>query len=389
MIYDFLTPISRVGTGSIKVDMAPEPVKGSGFVPLTIADQEFKTAPQIQNAIKQAAEHGIMGYTYPDSIYTDSVKSWMLRRHNWDCSNWKMLTTPGVVAALGLAVKALTEPNDGVIVQPPVYYPFYSAIKQNNRRIVENPLVFKDGRYEIDFDDLEQKASHPDVKMLLLCSPHNPVGRVWSKDELLTLCEICKKNKVFIVADEIHNDLILPGNTHTVLGALPDMDDNCMICTSVSKTFNLAGLNCSNIFIKNESVYERFNEIRQLQSLSHFPYFARVATIAAYNESESWVDELVQTIDENFKFLYSFIADNLPMLKPIKCEGTYLAWIDMRNLKLSDSELEELMLKHMLAFDEGYIFGTNGSGFERWNLAIPKSLLADALERLKAAVNSL
>ena len=388
-MYDFTTAIDRTNTGSIKIDMAPEPIKGSGLVPLTIADQEFLVAPEIQAAIMKAAELGIYGYTYADKAYTDAVNSWMRRRHSWDCSDWHMFTTPGVVFALGLSVRAFTEPGEGVIIQPPVYPPFAGTVKRNGRNIVENPLIFRDGRYEIDFDDLELKANRSDVKLLLLCSPHNPVGRVWTRDELLRLGEICKRNNVFIVADEIHNDLILPGYEHTVFGTLPGMEDNCMICTAVSKTFSLAGLCCSNIFIKDEQAKEKFRIAQSKETLDHLPYFSRAATIAAYNESEKWVDELLAVVDDNFKYLYRFLEDNLPKLHAIHTEGTYLAWIDMRELGLNDEELEKLMLNNLLALDEGYIFGTNGSGFERWNLALPKQLLADALNRLKTAVDSL
>lgn len=388
-MYDFVTPINRAHTGSIKVDMAPEPIKGSGLAPLTIADQEFHVAPEIQAAIKNAADHGIYGYTYADSEYIASVNLWMKKRHSWDTSDWTMFTTPGVVAALGAAVRAFTERGDGIIIQPPVYPPFASAIKNNDRILVENPLVYSNGRYTIDFDDLTAKAERADVKMLILCSPHNPVGRVWTKDELLKVGQICKQNNVFVLCDEIHNDLILPGNTHTVFATLPEMEENCMICTAVSKTFSLAGLCCSNIFIKSKTAVQRFKETLKRESLDHIPYFSRAATIAAYNECEGWLDELIETIDGNFHFLYDYLDNNLPMLHAIQTEGTYLAWIDMNALELSDDQLERLMLKNYLALDEGYIFGTNGSGFERWNIALPRHLLADALHRLESAVNSI
>ena len=229
----------------------------------------------------------------------------------------------------------------------------------------------------------------PNVKMIILCSPHNPVGRVWTKEELFKVGEICKKNNVFVLCDEIHNDLILPHNVHTVFATIPGMEDNCMICTAVSKTFSLAGLCCSNIFVKNEVAAKRFKETIRRESLDHIPYFSRAATIAAYNESERWLDELIDTLDGNFRLLYDYLDKNLPMLHAVRTEGTYLAWIDMNELALSDEQLEMLMLDNFLALDEGYIFGTNGSGFERWNLALPRQLLTDALDRLKTAVDSI
>lgn len=388
-MYDFSTIINRAGTGSIKVDLAPEPVRGSGLVPLTIADQEFAVAPEIREAIIEAANRQIYGYTYPDEAYRDAVDSWMARRHNWDTKGMPMFTTPGVVAALGLAVRAFSEKGEGVIIQPPVYSPFSNAVRLNDRVVVESPLILEDGKYRMDFEDFEKKASRDDVHLFIMCSPHNPVGRVWNRDELCRIADICSRNDVFIVSDEIHNDLIMPGNRHTVLATIPEAENNCMICTAVSKTFSLAGLCCSNIFIPNEEMAEKFKAAADRGCSWSIPYFSRYATIAAYNKAEPWVDALIEAVNENFNFLYDFIDSKLPMLHAIRAEGTYLAWIDMRALRLGDKELEELMLKHYLALDEGYVFGTNGSGFERWNLALPKKPLADALDRLYTAVNSL
>lgn len=387
-MYDFTTPVNRTGTGCAKFAMAPEPVKGSGIVPLTIADQEFAVAPEIREAIKEAADRGIYGYTYADKEYRDAVNHWMLKRHNWDVSSLPMFSTPGVVSALGLTVRAFTKPGDGIVIQPPVYPPFRKAVALNGRELIENPLILKGGHYEIDFDDLDAKTKPENVKLFILCSPHNPVGRVWTKDELIRMGEICLKNNVFIVSDEIHFDLIRKGFEHTVFATLPEFAHNCVVCTAASKTFNLAGLSCSNIFVPDEEKAKLFAETVDRESMHGIPYFARAATISAYTKAENWLDELNKALDDNFEYLYSYIDENLPMLHAARTEGTYLAWIDMRSLKLSDKELEELMLKNYLALDEGYIFGTNGGGFERWNLALPKKLLADALSRLKKAVLS-
>lgn len=387
-MYDFKTSIDRSGTGAIKIDFAPEPIKGSGLVPLTIADQEFAVCPEIINAVKEAADRGIFGYTYGDSAYRKAVDGWMLNRHNWDSSAFKLITTTGVVPALSIAVAAFTEPGEGVVIQTPVYMQFAHAIKINGRRIVENPLVCSGGRYEIDFDDLERKTAPDDVKLMLLCSPHNPVGRVWTREELTRVGDICRKNNVLIIADEIHNDLLLDGARHTVLASIPGMAENCVTCTAVSKTFNLAGLGCSNIFFANEETANRFKLINDRFGSGLVPYFARAATIAAYEKGAKWVDELCEAVAHNFHLLYSFIDKELPMLKAIRAEGTYLAWVDMRALGLDNKALEELMLNHGLAFDEGYLFGDNGSGFERWNLALPEDKLMIALNRFKEAVLS-
>ncbi len=387
-MYDFNTIIDRAGTGSIKLDAAPEPVKGSCFVPLTIADMEFATAPAITRAIQRAAEHGIYGYTYADNAYFNAVKSWQSSRHCWDVFPEWLTTTAGVVSALGIAVRSFTEPGEGVIIQPPVYPPFASSVLNNGRRLVENPLLFENGGYKMDYANLERKCTEPDVKLMLLCSPHNPVGRVWSREELARVADICHRNGVIVVSDEIHNDLIMPGNTHTVFAKLPNALDNCIVCTAVSKTFNLAGLSCSNIFIPNKQLRERFSKRARNESGGCVPYFARAATIAAYTEGAEWLDSLITTVDNNFKLMYRFVEEHLPELSVIRAEGTYLAWMDMRSLGLDNDALEALMLKGYLALDEGYIFGTNGGGFERWNLAMPTELLHGALERLEAVVRS-
>lgn len=385
-MYDFKTHIDRAGTGSIKTDIAPESVKDSGLVPLSVADMELAVAPEIRDAIKQAVDRGIFGYTYADEAYSCAVRSWMKTRHGFDTDGFKLITTGGVVPALRYAVEAFCDKGEGVVIQPPVYMMFANAIETAERRIVENPLIFENGRYTMDFDDLDKKTQPDDVKLLLLCSPHNPVGRVWTRDELIRLGDICKKNGVIVVADEIHNDLLLSGAVHTVFATLPGMDEISITCTATSKTFNLAGLSCSNIFIKNESFSERFKTVADRAGAGLVPYFARAATIAAYTKCVAWVDELNEHIASNFELMYSFIERELPMLTVIRAEGTYLAWIDMRELGLEDKALEELVVSHGLALDEGYLFGTGGSGFERWNLALPSYLLHRALEHLKSAV---
>ncbi|MCR5689979.1 MAG: pyridoxal phosphate-dependent aminotransferase [Clostridiales bacterium] len=388
-MYDFSTVVSREKTGSIKTDIAPAPVKAAGIPPLTIADQEFAVAPEIRRAVKRAADRGIYGYTYADDDYKKAVLHWMKTRHNWDASGMKLITTAGVVPALSLAVAAFTEPGDAVVLQPPVYMMFAHSIEVNGRRIVENRLINNDGHYTMDYDDLDEKTKPDNVKLMLLCSPHNPVGRVWTREELTKLGEICKRNNVLVIADEIHNDLLMNGAEHTVFASIPGMAENCVTCTAVSKTFNLAGLGCSNIFFPSEELANRFKAYSDRFGSGLVPYFARAATISAYTECAGWVDELNEAVYSNFIMLRDFINDRLPMLRVVPLEGTYLAWVDMRSLGLDNKTLESRMLSHGLAFDEGHLFGENGAGFERWNLALPASLLAKALCCFEKAVQEI
>lgn len=388
MKYDFESKISRWHTGAAKWDFAPQHIKDGGYLPLTIADMEFKTAPAITDAIKEAAEHGIFGYTYPDDEYFNALKGWMKERHDFDIEREWLLTTAGVVVALGAIVREFTKEGDGVIIQPPVYPPFMSQVSGNNREIIENPLIYSDGRYTVDFEDLEKKCKAPNAKLLILCNPHNPVGRVWSRDELKRMGEIAKENGVIVLSDEIHGELILPGYRHTTFATIEGMADNCIICTAMSKTFNLAGMCLSNILIPNAELKERLGKRLGREAAFGIPALSRYAAIAAFTKGGEWLDELIMYVNGNFEYLYDFVEKRLPMLKCIKAEGTYLAWIDMRALSLNNEQLEDLMLnKAFLQLDEGYIFGESGSGFERINLAMPRYELQAALERMEKAIH--
>lgn len=389
-MYDFQSIIDRTGTGAIKHDMAPEPVKSAGFTPLTIADMEYKTPPAIQNAIIKAAEHGVYGYTHADGAYFSAVRGWLENRFSYAPERESMFNTSGVVPALGMAVRAFTQPGDGIVIQPPVYPPFRFAVRNNGRTLLENPLLYKDGRYEMDFEGLEALCKKSAPKLLILCSPHNPVGRVWTAEELKRLGELCVKYGVFVIADEIHCDIVHHGGKHTVFATVPQMDEICMVCTAVSKTFNLAGLSSSNIFIANKARRKAFEAVATLESSDNMPYFARAATIAAYTACGEWLDAFLVNIEGNFSRMDAFLKERLPMLTLIPAQGTYLAWVDMRSLGLSDKALEKLMLeKALLALDEGYIFGTGGGGFERINLALPQTALESALLRLERAVKGI
>lgn len=387
-MYDFKSLIDRSNTGAFKYDFMPEPLKGSGIVPMTVADMEFSAPPEVNEAVAKAAMHGCYGYTGPDKPYMDAIRHWQKTRHNWDIEDDWYVVTNGIVQALGIAVRAFTEPGDGVLIMTPVYHPFYGAVTDNGRALVTSRLIDNDGRYEIDFEDLEQKAALPEVKLMLLCSPHNPIGRVWSRGELTRIAEICMRNGVLVVSDEIHNDLIVGLTPHTVFANIEGAKDNCIVCTAISKTFNLAGLSCSNIFVPNETLREKFTKQAHTDGCGCVPYIARFATIAAYNEGAAWLDELLSVVKSNFELLYRFVDERLPMLHVTRAEGTYLAWIDMRALGLGHEKLNDFMVeKARIADNDGEMFGCEGDGFRRWNLALPQSVLYDSLLRLEIAVN--
>ncbi|MEG1547935.1 MAG: MalY/PatB family protein [Clostridia bacterium] len=387
-MYDFDSVVDRRNTGTHKWAFAPEPLAKKSILPLSIADMEFKMAPAIQEALHCAVEHGICGYTVIDDAYFEAVAAWMLRRHGFAVKREWLCCTPGVVSALGIAVRAFTQKGDGIIIQPPVYPPFWAAVRDNKRELLENRLIYDNGKYTMDYDNLEKLCARPSTKLMILCSPHNPVGRVWSVDELTRLGDICRRHGVIIVVDEIHQDVMLPGNTHTVFSTIDGMADNCITCTAVSKTFNLAGLCCSNIFIQNEKLREKFKIVQERDSTMGIPFYARAASIAAYTDCDAWVNEMLEYVNKNFEFMYDFIDTRLPQVKCIRAQGTFLAWTDMRALGLGDDAAQEnfMVNKGLLALDEGYIFGTGGNGFERWNIALPRTGLEEALLRLERAI---
>ncbi len=389
MRYDFDTIIDRRNTGSSKWDMSPLPVRRAGVPPLSVADMEFMPAPEIQDALIEAARQ-IPGYTLPDTAYLDAVAGWMKRRHGWEIDpNW-VCPANGVVAALSVAVRAFTEPNDAVVIQPPVYYPFHSVVEKNGRKLLENPLVKAEDGYRMDFEQLERLCARAETKMMILCSPHNPVGRVWTREELARLGTICAANGVLVVSDEIHFDILLPGQTHTVFSTLPGMLEKSIVCTSPSKTFNLAGLQCANILIADENLRARFKRRRALDGLSGVPAFGRAACIAAYTRGEKWADEMLRYVAENFAFLYDFAREKLPEISVEPAQGTYLAWMNCRGLDMRDDDaLESFCVNDaLLALDPGYIFGKGGQQYLRWNLAVPRTVLQSALMRFEYAVHN-
>ena len=384
MKYDFETCIDKRNSGSVKWrDMLEkQPDVPEGVVPLSVADMEFKTAPEITAGLKEYIETQALGYTEATDTYYDAVAGWMKDRHGWDVKREWIVTTPGIVLALGLAVRAFTQPGEGVIIMTPVYYPFYMVVEKQGRKLAENELKNRAGRYEIDFDGLEKKAEDPNNRMLLLCSPHNPVGRVWTREELARVSEICARNGVLVVADEIHHDLIMPGYSHTVFTQAGD-PENVIVCTAPSKTFNLAGMQVSNIIIPNEGLRRRFRNYKAESGLRELGALSYRACELAYTRCAGWLNGLLAVLDENRRRTERFAAQELGRAHVTQLEGTYLQWIDLRAYGLTGKELERKMLGAHLFLDEGYIFGKMGAGFERINIACPRKTLADGLERIR------
>jgi cystathionine beta-lyase len=400
MQYDFDTLIDRRNTASEKWDFVQygenldrtRPTNAffgdDPILPMWVADMDFACPPAVVQALQERVGHPIYGYTDKADSYFAAVTGWMQRRHGWTVTPEWIVTTPGVVPALNLLVRTVVRSGEKVLVQTPVYYPFYGAIANNNAEIVRNPLVLEEGRYRMDFDDLEAKCADPAVTMAILSNPHNPVGRVWSREELTQFGEICSRNGVLVVADEIHGDLIMPGSTFTPFGTLaPKLAEKAVICTAPSKTFNLAGLQTSNIIIADPDMRTRFEQTLTATGLFGLNPFGKAALEAAYTHGEEWLGELLEYLSGNLDYIEKFIAREIPSLSVIRPEGTYLVWLDCRRLGLGRHVLRELMFeKARVYFDEGFIFGPEGDGFERINIACPRSIVVKAMERIQKAV---
>lgn len=382
MKYDFDKVIDRRGTDSAKWDMR------SDVLPVWVADMDFPAPPQVVDAIVERAKHGIYGYTIFSDKYYEAIEEWVLKRHNWKIQREWITFSPGVVPGINMLVRALTQPGDKVILQSPVYYPFFAAVERNGSHILNNPLKFENGRYTIDFEDLRKKAKDPRATLLILCSPHNPVGRVWTKEELVELGTICVENGLTVIADEIHCDLVYKQYKHTPFASLADeFAQNSVTCISPSKTFNLAGLQTSVIIIPNPTLRQKFNNVALLQRPN---VFGAVALETAYKYGEEWLEQLLDYLKGNLELTKTFIKERIPQLRVIEPEGTYLLWIDCRALGMDPASLEKFMLEEAkIWFDEGYIFGPGGEGFERVNLACPRSILREMLSRLEKAIKNL
>lgn len=391
MKYNFDELIERRGSDCLKYDFAVERGMPEDVLPLWVADMDFRTAPCIMERLRKDADFGIFGYTDSKDDYFQTLAKWYDTYFGWKIEKDWLIKTPGIVFAIATAVSAFTEEGDGVLIQQPVYYPFSAVIRDNNRKLVNNELVLKDGRYEMDLEDFERKIVQEKVKLFILCSPHNPVGRVWTEEELRRVGEICLKHDVKIVSDEIHNDFVYPGYEHHVLDTVDDrFRDICIICTAPSKTFNLAGLQISNIWIPNPELRKAFERKMLEVGYSEVNMLGLHACKAAYEGGREWLEQLKEYLKENLDFVRSYLEENLPQIKLIEPEGTYLVWLDCRGLGLSEEELEQFIArKAKLWLDDGAIFGKAGEGFERVNIACPRSVVKEALERLKKAAATL
>lgn len=386
MKYDFDNIVERRGTNSYKWDSATD----SNVLPMWVADMDFRTAPTIINALQKRVQHGIFGYTKVPNAYYEAVISWFARRHGWRMEKEWIIYTTGVVPALSAIIRALTLPGDRVLVQSPVYNCFFSSIRNNGCEIVYNELKYSDNTYTVDYDDLNLKCSDPEVKLILLCNPHNPIGRVWTKEELEIIGDICIRNGVFIVADEIHCDLVYPGHTYTPFASISDeFLQNSATCSSPSKSFNLAGLQIANITIANQEIRQNVDKSINIHEVCDVNPFGVEGLMAAYNYGEEWLEELIGYLYSNYLFTKEFFETNLSRIPLIKLEGTYLLWADCSALRKSSQDITQALLKeHKVWLNEGVFYGENGKEFIRINIACPRVILTEGLNRMLLLLGS-
>ncbi len=385
--FNFDEIIDRHGTSCLKYDFAEERGYPKDILPFWVADMDFRTPQPVIDALVKASQFGIFGYTDPKESYKQVLVDWFTKRHGWTPKTEDLVMTPGVVFAIAAAIQSFTKPGDAVLIQSPVYYPFSEEIQQNGRRIADSPLLLKDMHYEIDFDDVEKKIADENVKLFLLCNPHNPGGRVYTREELSKLGEICLKHKVTILCDEIHEEFVYAPHKHTPIASISkELADITVTCTAPSKTFNLAGLQCSNIFISNPELREKFINTAGKFGYSQPNTMAVVAAEAAYKYGAPWLDALLEYLQKNIDRSIEFLGRELPKVQVMRPEGTYLLWIDFSAYGLSDEELDNIIIhKANLWLDSGHIFGKPGSGFQRINLAEPWSVVENGLQHLAAA----
>lgn len=384
--FDFDHEIDREGSHSVKYDGRQGMFGKSDVIPVWVADMDFATPPAVTRALAQRAAHPIYGYTlFPDSLY-DSLIDWMLRRHGWTIQRDWIVMCPGVVPSLNAAVMAFTQPGESVIIQPPVYFPFFSAVTQTGRKLIPNPLQLENGRYTIDFDHLEQCAKN--ARLLLLCSPHNPVGRVWNSDELERLLAIAAKHDVVVFSDEIHADLIYPGHQHHAIATLPQNTGKIITAVAPSKTFNIPGLNLSTLIIPDKSIRNSIMQVFNNMHVSASNPFSITAFETAYREGEAWLDELLIYLRDTRDSVTAFLATYLPEIKIIQPEGTYLLWLDCRTLDMTDAQLKHFFIHEAgVGMSPGILFGNEGSGFMRLNIGAPRRTILSVLEHIREARN--
>lgn len=383
---DFDTVVNRKNTRCLKYDFAVKRGKPEDVLPLWVADMDFKTSSYIEDALVERAKEAIFGYSEVQSEYHEIVNNWMIKHHNWNTKEEWLIKTPGVVFALAMAVKAFTNTGDKILVQYPRYYPFSETIEDNGRRVISSDLYLgEDNQYHIDFEDFERKIVDNDIKLFFLCNPHNPVGRVWTKEELTRIGDICVKYNVIVVSDEIHHDFIWSGE-HTVFASIKkEFEDIAVTCTSPSKTFNLASMLISNIFIANRNLRYRFKREIDAAGISQLSVFGLIATEAAYSKGEEWYQAMLKYVKDNIDFVSEYVKNNLPGVKLIETEGTYLIWLDFRGTGINPEELNRRIINEAkLWLDDGEIFGPSGRGFQRINVACPRTILEEALNRIKS-----
>jgi cystathionine beta-lyase len=386
MIYNFNSSVDRKGTDSVKWDFIREFFGRDHLHPMWVADMDFTAPPEILEAVKARAAHGVFGYTAKSNRFYSAVIGWFKKRYNWHIQKEWIVTTPGVVPALNMALQEFTDPGDGVIIQSPVYFPFKDSVELNERKLLDNPLVLKNGRYEIDWVDLENKAES--AGMILFCSPHNPVSRVWTTGELQRLGSICQKHDLLVFSDEIHADIVFKPSVHTPTAKISNsLTEKTISAFATSKTFNLAGLQLSVSIIPDSEVRRRFKLSLEKLHLNMSNIFGIVATQAAYENGGSWLDQLLPYLWENYTTVRNYLAKYIPKIKVIKPEGTFLLWLDCRELGFNDEELAAFFVqKAGLALSNGILFGPGGSGFMRMNIGCPRHDVIAGLEKLKRAM---
>lgn len=388
MQYNFDQELNRYHTDSLKWDKTERLFGDKDVLPMWVADMDFMCPEPVVDVLKKRTAHGAFGYSVRSNTYFDVFASWLERRHQWTINKKWIRSTPGIMPAISIAIQTFTKPGDKIMIQTPVYHPFTHVVKNNQRELVTNQLIFENEKYEMDYDDLERQLADG-VKMLILCNPHNPVGRVWTKEELKRIGDLCLKYRVLVISDEAHGDLVYKENKHIPFASVSeDFLRNSITCTAPSKPFNIAGLQMANIIIPNDSLRKKFTEAMDTLYIGSSNTFGLVAAEAAYQYGEEWLDELIDYIHGNLEYLTDFIESKMSLIRVIQSEGTYLAWLDCRGLGMDTESLEKFFLKEAkVAFDQGYKFGPGGEGFVRVNMACPRSLLKEGLNRIEKALN--
>lgn len=388
MKQDFDQVIDRRNTNSVKYDFAKECGMPEDVLPLWVADMDFRVPEAVSRRLAEISSFGIYGYSNSRDDYFAAVQKWYSSRFQWEPRREWLIKTPGVVFAIAAAIRAFTKQGEGVLIQQPVYYPFRNTILANDRECVNSPLVLEDGRYRMDLADMEQKIREKNVRLMILCSPHNPVGRVWTREELLAVGDLCEKYDVIVVSDEIHSDFTYDGNTHTIFPSISQqLADRTILCTAPSKTFNLAGLQVSNIFVPSQKLRRAMRRAIDQTGYGNLNMMGLAACQAAYEKGAEWLEELKEYLAENLNYLRQRVEQDLPGIRLIEPEGTYLVWLDLRELDLTEEEQRKLIVEDAkLWLDTGSMFGAEGAGFERINIACPRKTLEEAMDRLAGAL---